>query len=129
MFLKKIAEILRGVEGSVDVAVDQVSGAPQLQIRIDREAIARYGINVADVQEVVRAAVGGESAGQIYEGIRRYDIVVRYREDARATAEAISDILIATPDGFRVPLDQLAAQLRGVGVTGLEDFVNLGDIE
>jgi cobalt-zinc-cadmium resistance protein CzcA len=112
---EKIAEILRGVEGSVDVAVDQVSGAPQLQIRIDREAIARYGINVADVQEVVRAAVGGESAGQIYEGIRRYDIVVRYREDARATAEAISDILIATPDGFRVPLDQLARVEELVG--------------
>ena len=103
-----IAGILMEVPGSVEVQVDQISGAPQLQISIDRQAIARYGINVADVQAVVHAAVGGESAGEIYDGIRRHDIMVRYREDARATAEAIGNILIAAPDGARVPLDQLA---------------------
>lgn len=103
-----IAGALLTVPGAMDVQVDQVTGAPQLQIRVDREAIARYGINVADVQEVIHAAVGGVTVGEIYEGIRRYDIQVRYREDARSTAEAIGDILIQTPDGARVPLSELA---------------------
>ena len=111
----EIADILLDVPGAVDVQVDQVGGAPQLQIRIDRQAIARYGINVADVQEVVHAAVGGETAGQIHEGIRSYDIVVRYRKNARDTAAAIGDILITAPDGARVPLDQLAGIEELVG--------------
>jgi heavy metal efflux system protein len=103
-----IADVLNAVPGSVDVQVDQVSGAPQLQISIDRQAIARYGINIADVQKVIHAAVGGEVAGQIYDGIRRFDILVRYEEEARDTVAAIKDILIVAPDGAWVPLDQIA---------------------
>jgi cobalt-zinc-cadmium resistance protein CzcA len=111
-----IADALLDVPGAVDVQVDQVAGAPQLQIRIDRQAIARYGINVADVQEVIEAAVGGVVAGQVFEGIRRVDILVRYREDARATAGAIGNIVIKAPDGALVTLDQLAAIDEVVGL-------------
>jgi cobalt-zinc-cadmium resistance protein CzcA len=92
-----------------------VSGAPQLLLRVDRKAIARYGINVADVQEVVRAAVGGEVAGQIFEGVRRFDILVRYEPRARETAEAIRNILVNGPDGIKVPLDELATMEEVVG--------------
>lgn len=105
----EVAAALAKVPGAADVQVDQVGGAPQLLIRVDRRAIARYGTNVRDVQEVVRAAVGGEVAGQIYEGVRRFDILVRYAPEARSTAEDIRRVLIAAPDGARVPLDQLAA--------------------
>ena len=103
-----IANVVGGIRGATDVQVDQVSGTPQLLIRPDRKAIARYGINISDVQEVIRAAVGGVKAGQIFEGIRRSDILVRYNPKSRETIEAISEILIEAPDGKHVPLSELA---------------------
>ncbi len=104
----EIASVIRKVDGAADVQVDQVSGTPQLLIRIDRDRVARYGINISDVQEVVRAAVGGEVAGQIFEGIRRFDILVRLAPEYRSTPEAIGEIIIESPRGVRVPLSQLA---------------------
>ena len=111
----EVAAAIRTVRGAADVQVDQVSGTPQLLIRVDRRAIARYGVNVADVQHVARAAVGGEVAGQIFEGIRRFDILVRYEPVARDDAEAIRHLLITTPDGARVPLDELATVEEIIG--------------
>jgi cobalt-zinc-cadmium resistance protein CzcA len=105
----EIEAIIRTIPGAADVQKDQVTGTPQLQIRIDRQAIARYGINVEDVQNVIHVAVGGATAGQIFEGIRRFDIFVRFAEEARNNAEAIRHILIAAPGGAKVPLDQLAS--------------------
>ena len=104
----EIVSVIRGVRGAADVQADQITGTPQLLITIDRHAIARYGINVADVQQVVRTAVGGETAGQIFEGIRRFDIRVRFAETARNTPAAIGDILVPGPGDLRVPLSQLA---------------------
>ncbi len=104
----EIASVVKSVPGAADVQVDQVTGTPQLLIKIDRKAIARYGINVSDVQGVVRAAIGGETAGQIFEGIRRFDILVRYAPEYRANKEAIGNILIPAPGGLKVPLSQLA---------------------
>ena len=111
----EIAGVVSGVRGAADIQVDQVSGVPQLLIRPNREAVARYGLNISDVQETIRAAVGGAQAGQIFEGIRRFDIFVRYAEDARETPEAIQEILVQAPDGKRVPLDQLAEIKEIVG--------------
>ncbi len=111
----RVADVVRTVEGATDVQVDQVSGTPQLLIRIDRQAIARYGINVADVQHVIRAAVGGETAGQVFEGIRRFDVLVRYGEAYRSSAEDIGRILIRSPEGVDVPLGQLAEITEIVG--------------
>lgn len=111
----EIEAVIRGIRGATDVQKDQVSGTPQLLIRIDRQAIARYGVNVEDVQNVIRIAVGGETAGQIFEGIRRFDITVRFTEEARNDAESIRHILISAPDGAKVPLDQLATIEEIVG--------------
>ncbi len=111
----RIAAIVREVPGAADVQVDQVSGAPQLLIRVDRGAIARYGINVSDVQGVIRAAVGGEVSGQIFEGVRRFDILVRYEPRARDTVATIRRILVNGPDGLKVPLDELAVIEEIVG--------------
>ena len=104
----EIEAVIRNIPGAADVQKDQVTGTPQLLIRIDRQAIARYGVNVEDVQSVIRTAVGGQSAGQIFEEIRRFDITVRFAEEARNDAESIRHILIAAPGGAKVPLDQLA---------------------
>lgn len=105
---EEIAQVVGTVQGAADVQVDQVSGMPQLLIRVDRQAIARYGVNVADVQEVIRAAVGGQEAGQVFEGIRRFDILVRFAPQFRNTPEAIAQLLVEAPDGVKVPLAQLA---------------------
>ncbi len=111
----EIASVIRRVPGAADVQPDQVSGTPQLVIKIDRHAIARYGINVEDVQQVVHAAVGGETAGQIFEGVRRFDILVRFHSDFRGTPEAIGQILVEAPKGIHVPLSQLATIEEIVG--------------
>jgi cobalt-zinc-cadmium resistance protein CzcA len=103
----EIEAVISDVPGAADVQKDQVTGTPQLLIRIDRQAIARYGINVEDVQDVIRTAVGGEQAGQIFEGIRRFDVYVRYAPQNRGTAEAIRHILVSAPGGAKIPLDQL----------------------
>jgi cobalt-zinc-cadmium resistance protein CzcA len=111
----EIAAALNTVEGAADVQADQITGTPQLQITVDRQAIARYGVNVADVQRTVATAVGGAEAGQIFEGIRRFPIYVRFEEDARSTPEAIGDLLIPLPGGGTVPLGALAEVGEVVG--------------
>lgn len=112
---EKIASVLRTIKGAEDVQVDQVTGTPQLKIVVNRHNIARYGINVEDVQQVIRTAVGGETAGQIFEGIKRFDILVRFSPNARLTARAIGEILIKAPNGTNVPLSQLAEIEEVVG--------------
>jgi cobalt-zinc-cadmium resistance protein CzcA len=104
----EIAAVLRRVRGAADVQADQITGTPQLLIRVDREAVARWGLNVEEVQNVIRAAVGGQTAGQLFEGVRRFEILVRYPEAFRGTPEAIASILVPTPDGATVPLSELA---------------------
>jgi cobalt-zinc-cadmium resistance protein CzcA len=104
----EIAAVIRGIPGAADVQVDQVSGTPQLLAQVDRHAIARYGINVSDMQEVIRAAVGGEVASQVFEGIRRFDILARFDAEYRSDAGAIKRLLVRTPGGANVPLHELA---------------------
>jgi len=104
----EIARVVQRVPGAADVQPDQVSGTPQLLITVDRHAIARYGLNVEDVQEVIRAAIGGETAGQLFEGVRRFDILVRLAPEFRRTAQDITQILIETPEGTPIPLQQVA---------------------
>ena len=106
----EIQRVVSAIPGAADVQTEQVTGQPQLQIRINRNAIARYGINVEDVQEAIEVAIGGESAGQVFEGIRRFDINVRLQEPYRRDADAIGSLLIPSPNApARVPLTQLAA--------------------
>ncbi len=111
----EIAAQIKKVNGAADVQVDQVSGAPQLSILIDRHAIARYGINVEDVQQAVRTAIGGETAGQIFEGVKRFDIYVRFDEEFRKGINSIGALLIKSPSGTEVPLSQLAEIKEVVG--------------
>ncbi len=105
----EIVRILSGMRGAEDVQADQVSGKPQLRIRIKRDAIARHGISIHDVQETISAAIGGEVSGQIFDGIRRFDILVRLAPEFRFSKETIAGLLIPSPDGSLLPLAQLAA--------------------
>ncbi|MGH2576679.1 MAG: efflux RND transporter permease subunit, partial [Actinomycetota bacterium] len=94
---ERIAAVLQGVEGAADVRVEQVTGLPVLTVEMKRETMARYGLNVADVQEVVEAAMGGKVAGKIYEGDRRFDLVVRLPEVYRVDVEALKRLPILLP--------------------------------
>lgn len=111
----EIATAVRRVRGATDVQADQITGMPQLRINVDRAAIARYGVNVAEVQRTIQTAVGGTMAGQIFEGIRRFDIYVRFSPESRSTPGAIKSILIPAPDGALVPLGDLASVDEIVG--------------
>ncbi len=108
---ERIAAVLRTVPGAVDVRVEQVTGLPVLTVQMKRETMARYGLNVADVQEVVEAAMGGKVAGKIYEGDRRFDLVVRLPEGYRVDVEALKRLPILLPHSrvAEVPLRRFIA--------------------
>lgn len=101
-------EMLRQVDGAADTAIEQEADQPQLRICIKRGEVARYGINVSDVQDVIELAIGGRSVSTVFEGEKKFDITVRYTPEARVDADAISRILVTTREGGRVPLAQLA---------------------
>ncbi|MGH8652305.1 MAG: efflux RND transporter permease subunit [Gammaproteobacteria bacterium] len=92
-----IAEVLEKVPGAADVRVEQITGLPVLTLQMNREAMARYGLNVADVQEVVEIALGGKKTGEVFEGDRRFDLVVRLPEALRIDLEAIQRLPVLLP--------------------------------
>ncbi|WP_301180257.1 efflux RND transporter permease subunit [Thalassolituus sp. UBA3500] len=104
----EIAAVLNGIEGTEGVKVEQVSGLPILSVEADRSALYRYGLNVADVQDVVAAATGGEEAGLIFEGDQRFSIVVRLAERLRADVSALERLPVPLPGGGYVPLREVA---------------------
>jgi cobalt-zinc-cadmium resistance protein CzcA len=104
----EISRVLRQVRGISDLRVEQVSGLYYLKLDIDRAKIARYGINVAEITEVIEALGGGIAAGEIFEGQRRFPIVVRFPDDRRADVETIAALWVTAPDGSRIPLRELA---------------------
>lgn len=104
----KIAAILRRTPGATDVAVEQVEGVDDLDIIPDRQAIARYGINVSDVMDVIRSAIGGTAASTFYEGERQYDIQVRLQSRYRNDIRSIGDLMVSSSAGQKIPLSDLA---------------------
>ncbi|MCL6546726.1 MAG: CusA/CzcA family heavy metal efflux RND transporter [Bryobacteraceae bacterium] len=105
---QQVLELLRSIPGSADTAIEQEADQPQLRIEVNRMAAARFGINVADVQEVIEMAIGGKPVSTMFEGDRRFDIVVRYVSEARSTVEGIESILVPSRGGARIPLGQIA---------------------
>jgi cobalt-zinc-cadmium resistance protein CzcA len=103
----EIVEVMRGIKGVEDLGVFRVIGQPNLDFAVDRKAAARYGINVADVQDAIQTAVGGNAVTQVLRGEQRYDLVVRYQQPFRDTKEAIQRIRMVAPSGERVSLAQL----------------------
>ncbi|TXH80120.1 MAG: CusA/CzcA family heavy metal efflux RND transporter [Rhizobium sp.] len=93
----QVQSVLQTVQGAADVKTEQVSGLPGLTVKLDRQALARYGISVADVQNLVEIAVGGKTAGLVFEGDRRFDLVVRLPENLRSNVEAIKALPIPLP--------------------------------
>ncbi|PWU05479.1 MAG: CusA/CzcA family heavy metal efflux RND transporter [Terriglobia bacterium] len=101
-------DVLRTIPGAADTFLEQEADQAQLRIQVDRQEVARYGINVRDVQDVIEMAIGGKPVSTVFEGEKRFDVAARYQEQARTDASAIGNILVPTHDQGRVPLSQLA---------------------
>jgi cobalt-zinc-cadmium resistance protein CzcA len=106
---EEIVNVMRGVQGVEDLGLFRVLGQPNLNLSIDRQKAARYGINVVDVQDAVETAIGGKAVTQVLQGEQRYDLVVRYQAPYRDTREAIENIRLLAPSGERVSLAQLTS--------------------
>ena len=104
----KIAKVLSTIRGGIDLSAEKISGQPYLTVNIDRSKIARYGLNISDVQKVIEIAVAGKAASQLYEENRSFPITVRLPEEKRNSLEAIKNLKITTKTGINVPLEQLA---------------------
>jgi cobalt-zinc-cadmium resistance protein CzcA len=104
----EIEAVMKGVQGVKDLGVFRLMGQPNLLIQVDREASARYGLRVSDVNAVVQAAIGGQAVTQVYEEERLFDLVVRFLPEYRQDVESIGNILVSTPEGARIPLKQVA---------------------
>ena len=105
----EIAQIISKVAGATDVKVEQVTGLPQLQIKPNREIIARYGINVSDINILVESLVAGKLAGQVFEGEQKFDLVVKMSQESSQNLETIKTLLVPMPNGAKIPLSQLAS--------------------
>lgn len=106
---QQVAEIVSSVEGSRDLYVEEVSGLPQIVININRDEVAKYGLNIESINNTVNTAFAGQSAGIIYEGERRFDLVVRLAAESRQSIEDVRNLFITSPSGEQIPLKQLAA--------------------
>jgi heavy metal efflux system protein len=113
----EIKKMLETVPGFTDLTVVHELGQPSLNIEVDREKIARYGINVADVEAVIQAAVGGQVATQVVQGEKLFDLVVRMQPQFRSNAQEIGNLLVGTPDGQQIPISQMAEIKQGNGAS------------
>ena len=104
----EIAGLMQRIDGVKDVKVEQIAGQPYLTVDIDRQKIARYGINVADVQEIITTAIGGKTATQVYEGERRFQLILRFPEPQRNSVRTIGDIRVKAASGALIPMSELA---------------------
>ncbi len=104
-----ILKVVQGIEGAADTRVEQVTGLPTLSVIPKRTALGRYGLNVVELQDWVSAAIGGESAGVLYEGDRRFELVVRLPETLRRDIERLKFLPVPLPNGDYVPLEELAS--------------------
>ncbi|QET04673.1 efflux RND transporter permease subunit [Cupriavidus pauculus] len=104
----EVSRVAGGIKGSQDVRIERISGQQYLQIEIDRQAIARYGLNVSDIQDIIEIAIGGKRATDIFEGERRFAAAVRLPEEFRDNVQAIRNLLVSSPSGVQVPLQSVA---------------------
>jgi cobalt-zinc-cadmium resistance protein CzcA len=123
---KEIGKVLGSIPGAEDVGVEQITGLPLLSINLNRKAMARFGLNVADVQEVIQIAIGGKEAGEVFEGDRRHPLLVRLPEKLRTNLDALKRIPVEIPQQKNGQPDIKTVSLDSGG--GMPSFVPLGEI-
>lgn len=110
-YANELGKLVGKVEGAKDLYIETVTGLPQIVARFDRVALARHGLDISMLNQVLRAAFAGEKAGLVYEGERRYDLVVRLAANNRDDLQDVQNLLIPTPSGGQIPLSQVAEVL------------------
>ena len=115
-YAHKLGDMIKTVDGAINIYEEKVNGMPQVVIKYDREAMAKYGLNVSDINRVVNTGFAGQVAGQVYEGERRFDMVVRLAGDARNNITDIRNLQINTSQGAQIPLSMVASveEIEGV---------------
>jgi cobalt-zinc-cadmium resistance protein CzcA len=104
----KIGKLIKHIEGVEDLYVEEVTGLPQIQIQFNRDKIAQYGLNITDINKVIKTAFAGEIAGLVYEGEKRFDLVIRLTKEDRKDLSDVRDLYISTPAGQQIPLEEVA---------------------
>ena len=106
---KELVSKIKSIEGVADLKADKVTGLPQITVKYDYNKIALYGLNISDINQIIRSSFAGESAGKIYEESKRFDVVVRLNEDNRSDISDVSNLFIPLPTGQQIPLSQVAS--------------------
>lgn len=104
----QIEELISDVDGAADITVEKIAGLPQMSINYDRAKIARYGLNIADLNDLVSAGFAGKKMGSVFEGEKRFDLVVRLNEENRQDISNLENLYVDTPTGNKIPLNELA---------------------
>ncbi|UDQ55469.1 efflux RND transporter permease subunit [Chryseobacterium indologenes] len=121
---ENVLSTLHKIPGSADLAIDQEPPLPQLQIIADRDKIAQYGLNVADVADLIEVALGGKAISQIFIGNKVYDISCRYTEDSRDTPDKIGNLMLTSASGTKIPLSQVAEVKLSTGESTITREMN-----
>lgn len=121
---ENVLSTLNKIPGSADLAIDQEPPLPQLQIIADRDKIAQYGLNVADVADLIEVALGGKAISQIFIGNKVYDISCRYTEDSRDTPDKIGNLMLTSASGAKIPLSQVAEVKLSTGESTITREMN-----
>ena len=121
---EEVETIIAGIPGATDVIIDEEPPLPQLQIKTDREKTAYYGVNVADIAQLIETAIGGRAVSQVFIGNRVYDVICRYREDVRDTPEKIAGLTLVSASGNLVPLSAVADIETRLGASSISREMN-----
>jgi len=119
-YARRLTDIIKTVDGAVNIYEERITGMPQVIIRYNREGMAQYGLTVTDVNRIVNTAFAGQAAGQVYEGEKRFDLVVRLAETARRTVGDIEQLMIPTRTGTQIPLSLVATVEEVEGVNQIQ---------
>ncbi|WP_316832664.1 CusA/CzcA family heavy metal efflux RND transporter [Pedobacter aquatilis] len=120
VYAKRLGDIIGTVKGAINVYEEQVTGMPQVVIKYNRDGMAKYGVNVDDVNRVVNTAFAGQIAGQVYEGEKRFDMVVRLDEAARKNISDVENLMVLTKAGTQIPLSMVANVEEVEGVNQIQ---------
>ena len=121
---KEIVESLKSTPGAVDVSIDQEPPLPQIAVTVDRQATARYGINVADISDLIKTGIGGEAVSQVFIGERHYDTTVRFPPAARSSPDAIGNLVLTSSSGALIPVSQVAQVVLQTGESTITREMN-----
>jgi cobalt-zinc-cadmium resistance protein CzcA len=117
---KKIGKIIGSVKGATDLYVEAVTGLPQIVVNFDRDQLAKFNVSIEDANRTINTAFAGSSAGLVYEGEKRYDLVVRLEKANRQALEDVQSLFISSPDGQQIPLSQVANVEMQIGANQVQ---------